>query len=419
MGLLPKALERWLPSLRTEQRATVNITSHDDWMKFVNLGGVGKAVVVNEDTAASINAVFACVDAIVRTKSLIRPDIFRYELGSKYKDNEHDQWWLLNVEANSYTTAIEWEAAWITNYYIYGKGYARIVRNGRTGRPKEYINLEPWQVEEVWNDGERVYKYTDPDTQELAVIKSRDMLHLSGFSHNNKKVYSRATMNRTVLQDYLNMQTYGTEMYTNGTQMTGLLISEGAMDIQALELLRASIERKYSQKSGQLGALPRGVKYQELRHMMPMADANLIEAKKLSIEDIARAYGVPLTVIGRGESADNKGDNEFNMFLSTTIAALCLKIENEFKRKIFRSSERDYYVKYDYTGLIRTDYKTKMEGLGKAVENGILNRDEARSVLGLSPIPNGLGKVFSAPMNFMPLDQFINYNPTSNNNGTP
>ena len=418
MAILPDIINRLWPSRLEQRAATVQIDSHQDWMQYISIPGMGKIAVVTEETAAQINAVFACIDIIVRTKTLIRPQIVRYDLEGKVVDSEHDQNYLLNIEANPYTSAIEWEEAFITNYLLFGKAYSKIVRNGRTGRPKEYINLISNQVVEKWVGSEVVYEYRNPEVGEAEIIKQRDMITISGFSLDNKKKYSRTALNKTALEDYVSMTNYGREMYQNGTHMMGLLISEGPMTNEALELLRSSIEKKYSAKSGQLGALPKGVKFQELKYSLPMTDSNLIEAKKLSIEDIARGFGVPLTLIFRGESADNKGDNEFNIFLTTTIAPLCMKMEVQLKRKIFRSSENTHYVKYDYNGLVRTDYKTKMEGLQKAIDAGFMCPDEARHVVGLSPMPDGLGKIFRYPMNYVAAQNFLDYLPNKKDNGT-
>jgi phage portal protein BeeE len=93
-------------------------------------------------------------------------------------------------------------------------------------------------------------------------------------------------------------------------------------------------------------------------------------------------------------------------------------MDGELKRKIFRSSEKTHYVKYDYNGLVRTDYKTKMEGLQKAIDAGFMCPDEARHVVGLSPIPDGLGKIFRFPMNYVAAQNFLDYLPNKKDNGT-
>lgn len=419
MAILPDIINRLWPS-RLEQRANVTDSS---WFQVINgIAVSGKIAAVTPRTAMSIGAVYSCVNLITETATLVSPKIYKYDVTGKQLVRDHDQLPILTKEANPYTSAIEFDKIWTASYLIWGNGYAEIRRNGRTGRPMQYINLEPWLVRPDFVNGEKVYYYSPDGTFEQSgtrLIKSRDMLHLADLSWNNLEGESRIKLNATSINETLSISNYSKEMYDNGAYMMGLLISEAPMTNEALELLRSSIERKYSSKSGQLGALPKGVKYEQLKHSMPMADAQIIEAKKLGVEGIARIFRCPLTLIQRGESADNKGDNEYNTFLTTVIAPLKILKAAELNRKIFRKAEMsNHYVKYELKGLYRTDIKTRYEAHRIALDGGFMNADEVRDIEDLDPIPNGLGQIYRVPMNYMSLDQFKDYNPTKKDNGT-
>jgi len=335
MAIVPKWLDRIFAPAKfdnnvIESRATVTDSA---WFQVLNgISGSGKVAAVTPRTAMSINAVYACVDLITRTKSSVRPKIYESNLTGKRQVLDHDQISILTRQANSYTGAIQWEKIWVMSYYIWGNGYAEIRRNGRTGRPVEYINLEPWLVFPEWLNGEKVYIYRpDGNGNEKAgsrVIKGRDMLHLADLSWNNLEGSSRISNNAGVINEYQNIANYGKQMYENGAQISGLVIANKPTSNESLELLRKSLDR-FKNKNGEAWSVPFGFEYKPMTFNMPMADAELIEAKKMSIEDIARAFGVPLTLIQRGESADNKGDNEYNTFLGNVIMPLCLLMEEE------------------------------------------------------------------------------------------
>ena len=420
MGLLPKVIERLFRPERIEQRANVTDSS---WFQVINgLTNNGKVAYVTPKTAMSINALFACVNLITETATLIQPKIWQYDINGKRQILDHDQLPLLTRETNSYTSAIEFDKIWTASYLIWGNGYAEIIRNGRTGRPVAYINLEPWLVKVEIQNGEKVYLYSPDGTFEkpsTRLIKSRNMLHLADLSWDNVKGISRIELNKGAINEYQNMVNYSDEMYSNGINLTGFIYGDKPLADGAAELLRKSFESKYQSKSGQVGILPYGYKYEPMRFNIPMADAEIIEAKKMGVEDMARIFRCPLTLIQRGESADNKGDNEYNTFLTTVMAPLVILKSAELNRKIFRKAElTNTYVKYELKGLYRTDIKTRYEAHRIALDGGFMCPDEVRAIEDMDAIPDGTGTIYRVPMNYIPSTNFKDYNPQKNSNGT-
>lgn len=416
MKWLPDVINRLLPAKAIESRANV---TEQSWFQVINgINGTDKIAAVTPRTAMSINAVFACVNLITETSTLVQPKIWRYGIDGKKQVVDHDQIPLLTREANYYTSSIEWDKIWTASYYIWGNGYAEIVRNQRTGRPQAYINLEPWLVEPQIIDGEKVYIYTSDGTFEPAgsrVIKARDMLHLSDLSWNNVAGESRIKLNAGVINEGQSVINYSKEMYNNGVNLTGFIYGDKPLADGAAELLRKTFESKFNSKSGQVGILPYGYKFEQMKYNLPMGDAQIIEAKKMGVEDIARIFRCPLTLIQRGESADNKGDNEYNTFLTTVIAPLVILKSAELNRKIFRKKEMiDHYVKYELKGLYRTDIKTRYEAHRIALDGGFMCPDEVRAIEDLDPISDGSGKIYRVPLNYMPSTNFTNYNPQKN-----
>lgn len=412
MASLPDVIKRlFVKPADTEQRANYTDSS---WFQVINgLSGTSKVAAVSPRTAMSINTVFACVNLITETSTLVQPKIWMYDAYGKLQVFDHDQIPILTREANPYTSSVEFDKIWTASYLIWGNGYAEIIRNGRTGRPVAYVNLEPWLVKPEIENGEKVYVYSPDGTFEKGgsrVIKSRNMLHLADLSWDNVEGTSRISLNRDIINEQQNIANYSREMYSNGVNLTGFIYGDKPLSDGAAELLRKSFENKYQGKNGQVGILPFGYKYESMRFNMPMADAQLIEAKKMSVEDIARIFRCPLTLIQRGESADNKGDNEYNTFLTTVIAPLIILKSSELNRKIFRKSEmQSHYVKYELKGLYRTDIKTRYEAHRIALDGGFMCPDEVRAIEDMDPITDGSGTIFRVPLNYIPSSQFYDY----------
>jgi hypothetical protein len=77
--------------------------------------------------------------------------------------------------------------------------------------------------------------------------------------------------------------------------------------------------------------------------------------------------------------------------------------EEEIDYKILSPEELDegYFYKFNEKVILRTDSKTQMETLSKAVDSGIYKRNEAREILNL-PIAEG-GDILTVNGNAIPV----------------
>ena len=55
------------------------------------------------------------------------------------------------------------------------------------------------------------------------------------------------------------------------------------------------------------------------------------------------------------------------------------QFEQELNAKLFGRSNNRTYVKLNVDGLLRGDFKTRMDGYAKAIQNGVMMPNEARS----------------------------------------
>ena len=379
---------------------------------FLPLQMGGKQVVVTTKKSVSIGVVLDCIDVIQRTLSLVSPKIVEQRTDGKYPAPQHPLYSLINSEPYTLYTAADYYGQMIADYLLYGNAYALILRQG--GRVVGLKRLEPEQVEPYILDmdgvEERWYKITDLQSRITNAVSQRDMIHLMDFNFDGIKGLSRIQLKRNTLTDAGQITNYSTDMYKDGVSVSGYLTSERMIGKEELDYLRQKFQDQATGKNGGIAALPQGFKYEALRYNLPFADAELINAKKFAVEDVARIFGVPLSLIGRSDMADNKADAEFNRFLAITIAPLTILLENEHNRKLFTPSERgQFYMKFELKGLYRVDMLTRYQAHQIALSHGFMNKDEVRDVEGMNPIRNGLGQTFYQMLNTIPLEQAQDY----------
>ena len=133
-------------------------------------------------------------------------------------------------------------------------------------------------------------------------------------------------------------------------------------------------------------------------------DAQLVEAFGMTVADIARAFAVPLPIIGDLSAATfNNVENLIGLWLSQGLGFYVEHIETAFD-KFFNLGPGEY-VELDTDVLMRTAFRDRIEGLTRAISGGLYAPDEARAREGLPPAPDGFGEEPRLQAQVVPLSQ--------------
>ena len=79
-------------------------------------------------------------------------------------------------------------------------------------------------------------------------------------------------------------------------------------------------------------------------------------------------------------------------FATHSIRPWLVRIEQAMNRALFSVSEKGrFYVQFNLDGLMRGDYKSRMEGYAIARQNGWMSANDIRALENLNPIPDEEG----------------------------
>lgn len=137
---------------------------------------------------------------------------------------------------------------------------------------------------------------------------------------------------------------------------------------------------------------------------MSMTDAQFFELRKYSALQIAGAFGIKPNQINNYEkSSYANSETQQLAFLVDTMSYRLKNYEEEINGKILLPYEiqNQYFYKFNEKAILRTDSKTQMENLAKAVNNGIYKPNEAREYLDL-PAEEG-GDQLMVNGNYIPI----------------
>ena len=169
-------------------------------------------------------------------------------------------------------------------------------------------------------------------------------------------------------------------------------------------------------RSGRPMLLDNGLKWTQLS--VKPQDAQMLESRKFSGEQICRIFGVPPAMVGFGDSSSNWGTGkEIDVlgFQKFTLRKRLKRIEQALLKQLVPLAERraqGITIEFNFEGLLRGDTASRYEAYEKAIRMGLATRNECRALENLPPIEGG--DVVTVQMQDIPLADAIKGKP---NNG--
>jgi HK97 family phage portal protein len=200
--------------------------------------------------------------------------------------------------------------------------------------------------------------------------------------------------NRSILKESLDSslksQGYLNKLFTNGlTNKIVVQLTSDIKDEKELKKVQGKFDRVYS-NNGKIFTVPAGYNIQPLN--LSLSDAQYTELRKLSKEEIAASFLVPLSKLGimRDTTVSEEQDNI--KFLTDCLLIIFEQIEQEMDWKLLTPTERakGYKIRFNINVLLRTDSKTQAEVISTYVKNGIYDLDYARDIVGAEKIGGDL-----------------------------
>ena len=131
--------------------------------------------------------------------------------------------------------------------------------------------------------------------------------------------------------------------------------------------------------AGRVIPIPFGFKLEQLNKKL--VDDDFFNLQGLTIRHIANSFGVKLFQLNDLErSTYGNVETQNRAYYSDTLQNELTKIEQEFDYKLLTTYDRKkgYFTKFNVDSILRSDFKTRMEGYAIGIQNGIMAVSEVR-----------------------------------------
>jgi HK97 family phage portal protein len=402
------ATQHWRQAPASHKGAQVANQSQYSPEVMEAFGVAPSGITVSATSAMRVSAVAACVAKIAG--AIVSMPIHEYSLDGgeiPARMPRSDLWYLLNEQPSAqYTAASMWEGVSMAQL-LRGDAFG-LLRWRVNGTLREILPL-PWGcVSPIRTPGEGVRYYVNSPAHGISTwFDPSDILHFPGLGFDDATMRSMSVIQfgaRTAIGNAIAMDEYSGKFFEGGAHPSMILQAGAKMSADQITQLQAAFAARYS---GLANAhrlplvLTEGLTAKELS--LSAEDAQLLEARKFQVMDIARAFGVPGFMINESTGSTSWGtglETNSRAFVQYTLQTWLRKIEQELNRKLYpRNNGR--FLEFYREALYETDLKALGEYFrsalgGPGAGDGWMNQDEVRRRLRMPPVIGGT-EIYRAP----------------------
>lgn len=286
--------------------------------------------------------------------------------------------------SNLFNNFTFWQSM-ISSLQGWGNSYAAIVRNSR-GVPEQLIYLHPSSVSIiettdprfVFLSGEVPFVYQVSTGAQTSYVKPEDMIHLVLFTYDGLFGLSPIALHQDSMQVENEQTKYGRSFYADGAKITGVIESPLKSSRENSTEFVTWFNQFYSGSgAGRVAFLPNGLQFKQASVVNPQ-DAQWVDSRKLTRQEIASIFRVPVYLLGDLERATWGNVSQLSAeFVRYSLQPLYTLIETELNRKLLDNAESMFY-EYDPSRLLRGTTEERYRAYNLGILGGYLSPAEAR-----------------------------------------
>jgi HK97 family phage portal protein len=312
------------------------------------------------------------------------------------------------MKPNGYQTPSDFMQNMVASYFADGNAYALGLRNdrfevsslhqmpSRSCRALYSVNQDGGIGDVFYSiGGNPLVHFTDDPAYisgQRIIVPQRDILHFCGPAKPEDPLRGESPLVAGVgpIAVSSGAGAHYARFYQNMSRPSGVLSTDQILTVDQVKELRTRWEAQTTGIGiGGVPILTSGLKWEAMA--LSASDMQIAESMKMSKQDIAMIFGIPLALINDMTGATwNNTENLIAMWKTQGLGFHLDHIERAYDKLFGIGNRFDEYTWLDLDeALMRPDFKTRMDALKSAVQGGIYAPNEARKLEGLPKAKDG------------------------------
>ncbi|ARU04747.1 phage portal protein [Comamonas serinivorans] len=359
----------------------IRLTDGGFWSDFA--GGV------NTNSAMKLSVVWACVRLISQTIATLPLTLYEQDGRKPMPAVGHQLYEILKHSPNADTTSVQFWEAVVASILLRGNAYIR--KRYVAGRVAALYVLQPDRITIKCNDDGSL-NYTYRYRGQAQELTRREMMHIAGFSLDGQIGLSAIQYGATTFGQAMSANDAAESTFQNGLHKTVAFKVDRVLRPEQREEFREYVKTLTGAlNAGRSPVLEQGISAEPIG--IDPTDAQLLESRSYSVEEICRFFGVPPIMIGHSSKQSSwptSTEAQKDLFLTLALRPILKRIEESIYKNLLESSEkRSFYARFNLEGLLRADSAGRSEYYSKLAQNGVMTRNEIRELEDMAPMPGG------------------------------
>lgn len=394
-GRVKAALLDWLG-------VPIDLMTDDFWKLFGNNNVAGQ--VVNEKTVMQLSAVWSCVRLIAETISTLPLQIYERTADGRRAASNHPLYDIIHTQPNADTTATVFWEAMIVAMLMGGNAISEPKYIGQKLIALNFLN--PCRLSCSKVNGKRVYRYTNQDGTQRTLTE-KEVFRIPGFTMDGDWGVSSVVYGSGVFGSALAAANASNSTFEKGLMPTVAFSLPGKLNPKDRDDFRDMVKRiSGALNAGESPVLENGLVGAPLG--INPVDAQLLESRNFSVEEICRWFRVPPWMVGHTSNTTSFGtgiEQQMIAFLTFTLRPWLTRIEQAINKDLLSASDKTkFYAEFSVEGLLRADSAGRAAFYKIMVDGGIFKRDEVRQKENMPPV-GGNADVLTVNSATLPLDK--------------
>ena len=351
----------------------------------------GSGEIVTHSSALALSTVWGCVNLLAGTAGSLPVEVRKEVDGVSVPATDHPLYRILHDSPNADQTALDYWEFISASLELHGDGISRKIKEG-----SRLVGLAPVRADLVDRrrlpDGRIGYRWSEGNRQ--FDLTEDDVLHIRGFGGGPLGGMSTLQFARQSFGLAQAIDRSAGSVFRNGMQPSGALTFKEFLTSDQRETAESKLVDRFvgARNSGRPMVLEGGAEWRSFS--INPDDAQMLEARRFSVEEICRFFGVPPHMVGHTEKSTSWGsglEQQTLAFVKFTLRRRLKRIEQAVEKQLLTPADRARGVKvrFNLEGLLRGDSVARAKFYKSALADGWATINEVRALEGKGPVPGG------------------------------